>query len=77
MEMNFLVPKTKAGEFLDQLSNLSVLKKRRIRWSLFLKQVWNRAHGKFDTKLFVGVNGRQKQDLPKEELEIWERAFPA
>jgi len=75
-EMNFLAPKTKDGEFLEQLSNFSLLKKDRTRWRLLIKQAWNRAHGKFDTKLLLGANGRQKISSSKRGIRNFGKSVP-
>ena len=76
MEMNFLAPKTKDGEFLEQLRNFSLLKKDRTRWRLLIKQAWNTAHGKFDTKLLLGANGRQKISSSKRGIRNFGKSVP-
>jgi len=76
MEINFLLPKTKDGEFLEQLSNFSLLKKQRNRWRLLIKQAWNAAQGKFVAKLLLGVNGSQKTSSSKRGIKNFGKTVP-
>jgi hypothetical protein len=76
MEMDFLVPKMKDGEFLEELSNFSLLKKDRTRCRMLIKQAWKYSTWKFNTKLLLGVNGRQKISSSKRGIRNFGKIVP-